>query len=293
MLPSIVIDMTPPIRTELTTVARVKDRLGVVSSTDDGILAGLIRSASAAAERFCSRPFARRIVQEKLAGYDSIYLMLGRTPVINVASVTYRGDGLTGYEIADRDAGLLFRENGWLWTAGFMSGITLERAPGSEFPDYTASYVAGYLLPGDDLTAALITAASSDASFNTTSSDFALLSSGDVFETSGFEQGANNGRFTVTSRTASKIAVAEGLVTEATSTGSKTIAVRTLPEDIEEAVLVTVRDWYSAKGRDSQIASKTIGDLSITYRQQVGGEDGPRALPFDAQALLGPWVRSA
>jgi hypothetical protein len=64
---------------------------------------------------------------------------------------------------------------------------------------------------------------------------------------------------------------------------------RNLPHHIEQACIETVVDWYRGSKRDSQVKSKKVGDLAITY------QDAPTAtqdegvtirLPVGARALL-------
>lgn len=60
---------------------------------------------------------------------------------------------------------------------------------------------------------------------------------------------------------------------------------RTLPYDIEEAVIQTVVGMYRSRGRDREIASESLGAASVTYAR--GGEGG--VLPATAKALLTPY----
>jgi hypothetical protein len=60
---------------------------------------------------------------------------------------------------------------------------------------------------------------------------------------------------------------------------------RTLPEDIEEAVIQIVSTLYRGRGADPNIISESLGDASITYHQVR------KAMPDSALALLEPYVQ--
>jgi len=112
---------------------------------------------------------------------------------------------------------------------------------------------------------------------------------------SGFSIPENNGWKVVVTSTADYVEVGEGepLQNEAEpieSAGDRALRVRTLPMDIEQACIETVKAWYIARKRDQTAVSKSVGDLSITYARPNAGER-PDALPFSALGLLGPWER--
>jgi hypothetical protein len=61
----------------------------------------------------------------------------------------------------------------------------------------------------------------------------------------------------------------------------------TLPPDIEEAAIMTAMQWYRRDKRDSDIASKKVGDLAITYgsdSEVVAAKN--HGIPAMARALL-------
>ena len=71
------------------------------------------------------------------------------------------------------------------------------------------------------------------------------------------------------------------VLTGATSTsGGTTSTGRTLPEDMEQAVIEKVREWYEARGG---VASKHVGEMTINYRSCA--DDGP------AERMLQPFRR--
>jgi hypothetical protein len=63
------------------------------------------------------------------------------------------------------------------------------------------------------------------------------------------------------------------------------LAVVSLPEDIQEAALVTVVSWFRKLGRDPDVTNRAIGDGSVSYgADSLRG--GKPALPLPAVELL-------
>ena len=125
---------------------------------------------------------------------------------------------------------------------------------------------------------------------------FPLLVPGDQIFAEAFTNAANRGWKTVVSRTASTVVVAEaGLMNEAVpaeAEDARMIRVATIPEDVEQAAVETVKGWYLSRERDRSIQSTSVGDLSVTY-DDASGDGEKAALPFTAITLLAPWVRLA
>ncbi len=63
-----------------------------------------------------------------------------------------------------------------------------------------------------------------------------------------------------------------------------TDADRTLPHDLEHAALEGAKSLYLGRARDGDIAAKTVGDLSVTYRRQ--GDKPAGSLPDESLSLL-------
>jgi hypothetical protein len=96
---------------DLTVLATVKEELGITGTASDALLARLIAEASADAERYCDRVFARETVEEtfRLASPREV-LLLSRYPAIEIASVTVDDAALEAAEWeADDPSGLLYR----------------------------------------------------------------------------------------------------------------------------------------------------------------------------------------
>jgi len=66
-----------------------------------------------------------------------------------------------------------------------------------------------------------------------------------------------------------------------------------LPAHIEQACIETVVDWYRGGKRDDAVKSKSVGDLSITYKSPtaVQAEHDDFRLPAGARALLSRRIR--
>ena len=97
--------------------------------------------------------------------------------------------------------------------------------------NYTFTNDSALNIPATD-----ITVFGGDSSFNSASSEFPLLSVGDEILTSGFSDPLNNGLFTVTSSTESRITVDASLASEEASAEQKTLSF-SIPIQINELLL--------------------------------------------------------
>lgn len=287
-----------PVR-RLTTRARVKAELGVNVTTWDPIFDGLIDEASDAIVRYCNRPFAREVYSESLGGTGLIHLMLRRTPIITVSSVTFDLTPITDYAIEEADEGLLYRRLGWVDTRQRYIGIGArgkwmdwgQPIQGESEPLYVVAYTAGYLLPEQNIIDSVtVSAANADNSFNDSASRFpATLKAGDVIESRDFSNAANNGRWVVSGTpTASKVIVSGTLTTEAAG-AARSIIFQTLPTDVEKAAIEAVKAWYAGRQDDANVVEKQVGPMRVRY-----AEDSGRAfLPATCVGLLRSWQRAA
>lgn len=283
----------------LTTVSRVKVELNISVSTHDTFLDTLVRQASAMAETYCSRVFVRQKYTETTPTFGGPHHALRQAPVIVLDSSTYDGQTMTDVSVVDVDRGFLWREEGFFWTAQRYSGLQAgggwldQGIPvhGSEERLWSFVYHAGFIVPAQNvLSVATVSVDTADDSFNNSASGFpSLLKSGDVIETSGFTNAANNGRFVVTGTpTTAKIQVSGDLTTETAAAG-RTVLVSSLPGDVERAVIETVKSMFARRSTDAMIESKSLGPASISYG---GVGDSPLAgLPPTAIGLLQHWRR--
>lgn len=90
-----------------------------------------VDAASAAIERYCARIFAQQAYSEVLGGHRYTSLMLARTPIVSMTSVSADGQTITDYRVEDAEAGLLYRASGWGWPSA----------------TWTLAYIGGYLMP--------------------------------------------------------------------------------------------------------------------------------------------------
>lgn len=141
--------VTPAESRKLTTVTAVKTDLGISGSGDDAVIGEKIEMASRRIVSFCRREFAREIVTETLPGYGGNVLMLERTPVTTLTSVSYRGVAVdaANYSLSDREVGHVWNDNGWTDTAYRTNGLGEIPAMDSRKPDYSVVYTGGFWLP--------------------------------------------------------------------------------------------------------------------------------------------------
>lgn len=276
--------------TNFTTYAEVKEYLRLDYDDDVTIIQRMIQRASAAILRAVHRPFARERYSEFLPGHGDTSLMLSRTPLLIIEQVLYQDAAITDYRVLNPLSGILYREFGWIATREW--GVDYQMLVPHQLPNdvrllYQVDYVAGYLMPDDNLSnSATLSTSSVDNSYNDSTGTIPLLVAGDMVEVAGFSTAGNNGRSTVVSRTTTKLVVSgRTLVTEAAG-GQRGILVRTLPEDLEEACLEIVRGWYLERVWD--LAGPRIIDTPGGTRV-INRPAG--TLPDAARALLEPWVR--
>lgn len=131
-------------------LADVKTELGITVSTFDTTLERMIEAISQQIANYCRRTlhYTRTADEsEDLAGFNESNLTVSRAPIVSITSITLDGSTIDSdaYEISDADAGLIYREDGWVWTASFIITTAPERYPGSEDKDYTVAYRGGYV----------------------------------------------------------------------------------------------------------------------------------------------------
>ena len=281
---------TPPATTALTTVAAVRAELKLGVENHDPALTRLIADATAAIEQRLDRVCARQKLRETLPGADDTLLQLAMPPVVPFR-VTHRGEVVVDYEVEDARAGHLYREAGWETRDAVRSFLAQSPIPGQGPRDWAVEYFSGWFLPGDDYTAATISAQAATKTLTDGAAAFPpLLAPGDVIELVS-DASVNHGRRTVVSASPSEIVVQESLADE--SAGAPiTLRVRTLPRDIERACIETATAWWAAAGRDPGIASKRVADVTINYRDEAATGAGVGHLPPRVLWLLTPWVRT-
>jgi hypothetical protein len=252
---------------DLVTLAVVKDECGIASSNTafDARLSRLITRKSRALAEICGRVFARQQYAETIPGTGTVDLYLQHYPVAQV-TVSQDDEELDDFTVATASVGKLFREFGWTWTIGSRLTPHFAHFVDRTYtmnPDYLATYWGGYLLPGDDRTGVIYSFASADKSVNGSSGKFPYVASGDKVRVSG--SSANSKTFTVVSRVSdTKITFEEAVTTEAVGP-SVTLAVRTLPEALEDFCVTLVSAAHKGIGRDPGIIVDRVENRELRY----------------------------
>lgn len=217
---------------KLTTLAAVKAHLEITSTDYDESIEDQIAAASdIIATELGYWPLRQRYT-ETVKGYGDLALLLSRTPVRAVDSITVDGTQVvdpTTYSV-DPNTGFVRRELGWPWSAGVEWDLDAHILPKSERERFSVDYEAGWVL---------------------TTSTGNLSASGFL-----------------------------------TSSGGNT-----LPRDIEHATIEQAKTMFLARKVPGNIQSKSVGDLSITYRQKQQALSG--ALTDEAAGMLQRWLRFA
>lgn len=132
----------------LANLATVKAELGITVTTHDDFLTRAINIASQSIEMYCNRKFSYNAAKvEKVAGFGTQNLIATLTPLKSITSIKFDAAlvAATDYSIADANAGFIFRDTGWLWTAASIRGVTYDPYPGSEKAQYELTYAGGYI----------------------------------------------------------------------------------------------------------------------------------------------------
>jgi hypothetical protein len=283
--------------TALCTVADVKLDLGITSNAFDEQIADYIDEATSDIEAFCHRRFARGAFAERLPGDGSLSVMVDRTPVVELNGVTMCGETFADVEVYNAEAGILYHGNRFTDTRPIRRWIEAHIDNDLAAQRITASYVGGYLMPGDDVLASgTLEAIAATRTFRLGAPNrWPILVSGDTFRTSGFAEAANNGQFSVQAIEDGDVIVAEDIVDEAAG-AVVNVRVRTVPAVLSMCARQTVRDRYFARGRDGEVVSEKIGDWSATYRGGAGsaastGDASDGGFTPSVARKLSAWVR--
>lgn len=142
--------------TSLISLATALANLGITADggANDAIVEGAIDDATDLVEEYCGRSFSRAaVVAEKAAGYSgSPFLVIDRPPIndalITDLTITVLGasvDLTDGYEIEDREAGLIRSDYGWGESSFSIGRIAIGRQPGTERKAYAVTYDGGFV----------------------------------------------------------------------------------------------------------------------------------------------------
>lgn len=135
----------------LTTLANVKTELGITASTWDTTIERMIEVVSDQIANYCGRTLHYSAAEaEKVIGSGEAFLVVTRTPLLSITSITYDGATVSSSNYAihgDGKSGLIYSDYGWVWTALGTGGASSEPYPGAEEKRYIVTYAGGYITP--------------------------------------------------------------------------------------------------------------------------------------------------
>lgn len=133
---------------QLTTVGVVKGILGVSSAKFDAEIERLIATATDAIEEYVGHVYAKQTYVETVSGSAHPTLLLTNVPIIGIPTVICDSSPVDDFIVEDPLVGSLYRQVGW-HVAGWVGWGTEGRdIYGTRQLNYTVTYEAGYLLPG-------------------------------------------------------------------------------------------------------------------------------------------------
>lgn len=134
----------------LTTLDEACDAIGIdVGDDDDAVIKTINRASKRIASFLRGAGGALHYeagIVEDVAGFGTVDLMLSRTPIWSVASITVDGAPIAAgdYSIGDKDAGALFAPCGWDWTTRRGAGVSRAPIVGAEEKLFQVTYTAGW-----------------------------------------------------------------------------------------------------------------------------------------------------
>lgn len=145
---------------DLTTTGRVRNILlgaGATSTDQDAAISVAIRAASVWAESYVGFPLTRASYTETVASFGGRSIMVSRIPVVGVRRVYDSSDTgnatlleETDFRVENDEAGLLSRDDAWVWSVPSVADLELRPNPGQEYKPWLVDYVAGYTYGGVD-----------------------------------------------------------------------------------------------------------------------------------------------
>jgi hypothetical protein len=139
----------------LTTLQKLKVRLNIVDASKDAQLEDAITAASQMIADFVGRKIHyEAAITEVVPGHGTPELLVGRTPIWSIASVTDDDGGVLDVEVYsttegdDAKAGIIRSSQGWAWSPGIVGGgVAQDPVIGHESSRFTVIYAAGWLTP--------------------------------------------------------------------------------------------------------------------------------------------------
>lgn len=280
--------VTPAARRALLETASVRARLNLDSSKD-ALLTLLIADATGALEHHLGRTLARQRYAETLRSDGQLILELGAMPIEPATLTVSRDDeALTGVFVEDRRAGHIgmgqdvgFGGLGWGSTAGVTGLFADYPVPGSGLKEYSASYWAGYLLPGQVLTWGDWPPGEGEdpPPYSVTAGDW-VRGTGSALRFQATVGGEPSGTEPTWSSLSPGDTVVDGAVTWLATEALE------LPSHLERACWSAVRYLYFDEGTNQNptIREMARGDKRIAF--QYGSRPAPTSLPDEVLALV-------
>jgi len=134
----------------LTDLSTALDELGLTTDggAQDARLERYIEAASAGVASYCNRTFERDdAITEKVAGNGRPRILLDRTPLLSITSITIDSSTVASdeYEIERALVGSIYKESLWPADASMGHWITKDPIAGSEDQNITVVYSGGYV----------------------------------------------------------------------------------------------------------------------------------------------------
>lgn len=134
----------------LTTWATIKTELGLADA-DQTNAERLINVASTAIEGYCGRHFDKATVTSEIYVATGMQrLILERTPIVSISSITDDGTAIAAsdYAIEDAALGFVWSDVGWATEDEIILGsVSRREIPGSSERLLKVTYIGGYVTP--------------------------------------------------------------------------------------------------------------------------------------------------
>jgi hypothetical protein len=134
--------------TDLTTIPQVVAEIGTLTPEQQDWVSLAISAASKLIEQEANQFFAQQHYRETIPGSGSTELMLARTPILGTpVIVSTDNEVIADFVVEDRDAGILYRRQGWTRDVSYLPSITHDFVSDVTHPRFAVEYDAGYWLP--------------------------------------------------------------------------------------------------------------------------------------------------
>lgn len=136
--------------TDYTTLALVKQELGITGSDNDSRLSALITQASSMIEAYCGRTFESKTLTENVRGYGhGSFLRVSHAPITSITSIIIEGYTVPASEYGIESAGAGMIYGNWRDTAPLRYAMGQSHVAGRERRLYEVTYTGGYVVSGE------------------------------------------------------------------------------------------------------------------------------------------------